>query len=760
MKRRLAWAALCLILAMDQAQAGEVDEVRGEVDHVVQGAGALERDYLKAARFEQRHALTARLNDGELLYNRGDYPRAAIILLDVVENPEARNQPLYREALWLLGDSLFRMRNANGAGAAFEELARVGDADQRSRAIGRLVELALVTGDEERAIRALALARSVLNTAADPTLLYAVGKYEFRRGDARVAVGLFDQVPLAHAYGWRARYFAAAAALKAGQGDDAYTRFRRLLDDATRGPAAAEAPAEAFADEDRQVLDLTRLAVARMLYERGDLDTAMSTYAELPRTSKVFDQGLFESVWIEVKRGDYERALRKLEIQLIAQPDVVTGHEARLLQGKLLLMQGRYDDANQAFEALLHEFGPVQDEMRGTVITHGDRLDRHLNEVVGRDIDDFDPNSFLPAKAARFAGRDPQTERALNLVGDLGLQRRDVEEARVMADEVETALEAGSRIKIFPRLHEGWLRAFEFQGRGVAARARLNDRAATGVRGNAAYDQLRAEREVWAARFREVPRSVVALRDRGSKALDEMQRIDKVAYRLELDVRSIEAQLTAIDRYLADTLQVSEQVLSELPARRQSDKERVEALALREELKRLMRDISQERIRIGGADAAYREDERIRRELLLALKAEADWLRGHGASPDPAMLARLDEADAQIGAFFAEAAKLVDERVAVLRRALEAERRNITEYDNELSSFRDETESIGGTIAARTFLTVLDRIGAVVLEADVGLIDVAWKQKQDKSDDIGRILDRQTADLGDLERQYQELRRD
>jgi hypothetical protein len=91
--------------------------------------------------------------------------------------------------------------------------------------------------------------------------------------------------------------------------------------------------------------------------------------------------------------------------------------------------------------------------------------------------------------------------------------------------------------------------------------------------------------------------------------------------------------------------------------------------------------------------------------------------------------------------------KLADDRILDIRRQVDRERANVGRYDTQLAAYQGETESLGGKIAARSFLNVKARIDAVVLEADVGLVDIAWKQKQDQSKAIADARARERAEI-------------
>ena len=90
-------------------------------------------------------------------------------------------------------------------------------------------------------------------------------------------------------------------------------------------------------------------------------------------------------------------------------------------------------------------------------------------------------------------------------------------------------------------------------------------------------------------------------------------------------------------------------------------------------------------------------------------------------------------------------------------RHSEAREKNVGGYSNRLGGFEARTKALGGTIAARSFRKVLSRIADVVLVADVGLIDVAWKQKDDKSKDIENVIDKQRVEYNGIESIFGEV---
>lgn len=743
--------AFALFAGISPAEADILQRTGAEISELEGKMAELQRLYLSQALIERRHQLAARLSEGQLYFLTQEYDRAAMVLLDVVEAKVNENQPGYSDALYYLSESLFQTRNYNAATRYFTLVAQGSNRGQRQDAVGRLLEIALVTHDTESAKRYLAQA-NVTQSDTDHSLRYSVAKYHYQTGELDRARGLFGQVARGHQKYRRARYFLGVVALRQRRNADALVLFTEALEAA---PAVGSGAAELATD--LEVQNEARLAIARLHYETGNFIKAVEAYAAVPRDVVAFDAALYESVWIAIKQAQYEKALRKLEVQLISQPDVLKGPDARLLQGKLLMMLERYEDASLAFQEVKFEFGPLQSEMKAVVDeNHGD-LETYFNRLIGKNIASFDLGSFLPTRAAEFAGPDVEADRALVLVGDLAAQKRDLLDAKKTIDRLNAALDAPNRIEIFPKLHEGWLRALELEYRVAVARGSLNEAAGESVRSAPEYGTLRKARMAMAKRFAEVPRTVTELQARDQRVDDAMQEVDQNAFKLDLEIRGLEAQLLAIDKYVQDTRSTYGGESLNRAVLAQVERELSSATALRDELIRLKKQIEAERVQVGVNDYASREDSRIKARYLAAVEAEARWLQTHNAAPSQAARRQLDILDRRLGEFFRRADEIVVAEVADIKRQLNREVGNVDAYDGRLLTFQGQTESLGGAIAARSFGQVLGRIDAVVLEADVGLIDVAWKQKQDKTGQISKMLSRQSDELEQLGRNFNEV---
>jgi tetratricopeptide (TPR) repeat protein len=741
----------CAFLMGVPAFAADLGGARVDLQQVDESLSNLERRYLVPELMERSNRLTARLNDGQLLFIMKDYDRAAMALLDVVDDPKNRSHPAYRDALFYLAESLFALRNYRPASQYFAEVTSVGTPSQRQQSVARLLEIALATHDAAAAQIYLARAGELANQGEEPTLYYAIGKFHYRQGNFAEATTWFQRITETHPLHRRSLYFAGVGFIRQNKLAEATTAFEHAIS------VAADPAGQADEAEEAEIGDLARLAVARILYERGELAKAVEAYESIDKASKHYDKGVYESVWISIKEKDYEASVRKLEILLIAQPEVLHGADSRLLQGRLLLMLGRYEESQSAFNQVLYEFNPIRDDMQKVVDTAKGDLEGHFNRVIGRNLANFDLTTFLPPKAAEFAGPDMEADRAVVLVGDLAQEKRDVDEAQRTIERLDALLNAPNRVEVFPNLLEGVLQGLEARATLAAARVQLNEKSATpALRSDPEYTRLREARRGWESRYADIPRTAQALQQRDKKVDAQIRELDKSGFALNVQIRGLEAQLAAISKYVEDTVASKGGTGREKAVYDQVARELAETVVLRDEYEKMARGIEMQRLSVGVNDAASNEDEKIRQSLAAALDAEEAYLASHGAPVAAAERSRISQLDARAVAFLQKTATVVDEKVAELKHQVDRERQNIGTYGGELVTYQGQTESLGGTIAARSFRAVHDRVESVVLEADVGSVDIAWKQKQDQTKLIADTRAKEREELEVMERELKE----
>jgi len=99
-------------------------------------------------------------------------------------------------------------------------------------------------------------------------------------------------------------------------------------------------------------------------------------------------------------------------------------------------------------------------------------------------------------------------------------------------------------------------------------------------------------------------------------------------------------------------------------------------------------------------------------------------------------------------------------RTVLIRAAVEKELRLLDGYDKELRAYDVQAQTLVDRVARDAFEDVRRKLYTLVLQGDVGLVDVAWQQKEDETNDINDLITRQKAESDAAERRFGEALRE
>lgn len=761
-------------------------QVIDELPRLANDINGLTRTYLDPALRGRSDRFIAQLNEGRLRYISEDYRAATMILLELVDTyDQDTSTPLYRDALFYLADSLYHIGNIKTSSRLFEQLLKVGHPTAQVCALGRLLEISLALKDLEPARRYHEEAMRAVQRQPDPHILYQLGKYSYAIKRYEEAQALWARVPSTASVFPQALYFSAVADVQRGRLAEALAGFQRVAgltlrplsaDEGLNGdlegqggggdPQAGAAPRQPAArctfrsaqeqsrDESawEQVRAEAQLAIARLYYETQRYDEATGAYLEVSPGSPLFKKAIEESVWVAVKQGMYGEALQRLDVQLIDEPDMLNNPNTRVLQGRLMSTIGRFSDAQSLFQEIRERFellkardiSPILRAAKGQLAAYFQERLREGNVALNLE-------SLIPKEALHFSEGELSSSAARSLFVEIAALHRDIEVAKADIKLLKWVLDSPNRSEVFPQLHEGLLKALEHRAALTLTQRQLNDRAGERAGGSAELKALRAARLAAQAALEGVPSSLLTFKEREARVERELMRSDLSASRMRYALRSLESQLAALNIYLKDPSP------DEVGGGALSPREREAALAqVRDELKvnaalqaraaALSDTIDLAQLRVGLYDEAFDLDEALRARFTRALAAESEWLAANGHLSF-AQTEELERLNAVISDFQERSLKLVRTNSSELRAQVDREERNIQDQERRLEVLSREAHRIGGQIVSYTFYRVLEKINAFILEADAGLLDVSWAQKEQQSSHAQRERDHRRVHL-------------
>jgi tetratricopeptide (TPR) repeat protein len=741
------------------AHADEVDDYTKKLIDLDQRVHVMALE-LKEAPPPTPDVADRRVLDAQVLYSLKNYEEAATILLDVVEKyPGTR---AHDDALFLLGESLFQARDYYTArGYLTEAVAKNTGSKQEQQALQRLVEISLRTGDYDNVDSYLARLQNLPLAAMEPSVPYVRGKYLFFRGRLDDAMAVFASIPQNNPYFFQARYFLATIQVKRGDLAGATQNFDALT--------KLQAPDEASKD----IQDLSRLAVARILYERSQFDKAIEAYLSIPRQSKYWSDALREQAWTYIKAKDWQRAYRSINLLLLAEPDTSDGPDLRLLEGNLQLRLNNFYLASDAFSKVRDEFEPVHRQLQ-QVIVRSQTDPGYFDQLVGKSLDKFDISAFVPASAAKWVRSEPDVARMITLASDVGEIQRDIADSQKLLDRIEHAMNGAGKVGIFPDLASRRTKSTEAMNEVVGARQKFVGKIRSILdpiltpEERKALDLIAIERDGFTRQLSNLPTTDEGILEHERSMKDRFSEIDQQASELNVEIQALEAQLVAIENYYRVSRAEQKIRPEDIQGPVRDMRTVIEGLrGSHDKLREAIADAKRDATAAGGIGEAERETAKklsdlLKREQDIEKQASSRLSGADRAQVDRmnSVLSRCDAIEAQLVVFDKRVDAQVDARLELVNHYLAAEKEELAKAGDKLGSVMDQSRSLGGGLAQAMFTRVADKFYDLVVRSDVGIIDVSWGLKDQKTQAINRLTNLKNLELKAVDEDFRKVLED
>ncbi len=754
-----ALAGVASFLLVERVARADALEAVGSELHEVEGqARALDAVVAEAPRAREVGA-EHRLANAQALLAEKDYTRAAFLLMDVVERyPDSA---VYPEALFYLAESLYQLGDLQTARIYLLKVVEKPGSKAYQLALLRLVELALRTEDYSNVDDYLAKLAAVPPGQVEPSVPYVRGKYQYFSGQLDAALASFAEIRVGNTYHMHARYFSGvcqvAKASKTGNFDDAQKTFLEVLKLAAK------------TDGEKRIHELAQLALARIHYEKGEAQQAISRYQNIARTSDLFDAAFYEIAWVYIKDNQFKKALGALDLMLLAAPDSPLAPEVQILEGNLLIRLGDFGKATELFARTRDHYDPIWRDLDAKMAQQKNPA-AYVNALLGESLQATEI-AVLPKLAVSWAREEKQLVTLVGILSSL----RDIEQSLAEADRLLTSLDRGidgpARARIFPDLAIGRGRSLEVENRLVALRDRLGQITRDIVSGKASGAEMQElasiadERKAVEEEIRKLPKSSEAYETRAGAARDDFDGVDRKVSELNVLVEGLRAELVAMEKYFADTN--AGKKAEEEAFRRQAN----EVHALIEDVQKVMaairQDVSDIKLAVGIGDSQSRHEDERKRRYAEILTREHALIARLAARLGPAEQARVQRAgvlvqratavQAIVDDFNIQLDGKIEERLTDIRRLLDEEKRSQIEYRDAQKQFTGEAKVVGAEAAEAGFKGVLHRFYSIVVQSDVGIIDVAWALKQEKTDAVTKLVKDQKGELKSLDQEFSEV---
>ncbi|MBL8949557.1 MAG: tetratricopeptide repeat protein [Myxococcaceae bacterium] len=750
-----------------QDLAVKVEAVKDQVKNSRDNIEIVEKQYSAREEPSEEAAREARFSDGEIKYLLGDYENAAVLFYDLVANKDFQQSKRYPDALFYLADSLYQQKNYLGAKLYLKLLLGLRAGHYRE-ALARYLEIAGRLNEFNGIDEHINQARGLSGGELPPELNYVYAKWLFRREDIEAtdrttrAINIFQgiaSVPNGALY-LQAAYFVGVGQVKLKKYDEAIATFKKV---------ATATPRD---ERERSVKELAILSLGRVMFETGKYDEAIEQYQEIPRESDSFPDSLYEMAWSFIRKQDYQRAKNATDILLLVAENSVLAPEAQILQGTLLLKLKKYDDATEQFNNVINTYAPVRDEIDALLTVNKDPA-KYFDDLIARNERTLDISQLLPPAALKWATTQREVSDAVAIINALEAGKSGVLESQQIAARILKGLDERG-LEVFPVIQEGYMRADAVDTALTRAEEQL-----TAIESellgkylapdqHANVEQLKKEALELQQRIQTLPTTEAEVQQRKDRIRAKIDEVDRKAYQTQLEIQSQYAQLAAIQKYVDDTRRQRKNTPEE--EKEFLEKVNFERKALEgveADLAKVRADLQDEK---NNADAAIGGEETLRREYEASLGKQRDiLLKARGLIPNDAtqvlLRSEVVRADAaslrdRVAAAKATLRDRVTRKAAKLREMVQHEQELLSGYGNEVAMTSSQAKGLVGRIAFDSFRRVRASFYDLVLKADVGVVDVAFTRKQDKTIEIQKLATQKDRELKQLDEEFKEVLKD
>lgn len=719
--------ALCLVPLSALAQSPQPYFHRAaildrEIDAVI-------TDFDAHIRNSQLRSIDERLAEGITLQSSGDQERAAYVFMDIVSRDEWRSAPAYQTAKLLLARSLYERGYYRLCQNHLLELLANHATTERNDAMALLLLTAQRTGDWTAVNDILS---QFSDTATSPAHRYIMGRARFLQEKDLEARQLLELVSGDAEWMFKADYMLGVLDIRAGELWRAFERFQRIANDETRFRGS------------ETVHNLAKLAVARLHYELEQWSQALDSYQKIPESSPYFAEVLYEMAWTQIRIEKYKEAQQSFEILLLSYPEHRHAQETRRLMADIQRELGNYDEALTTYQEIVDNYEPVLEEMS---VSTGEIAQRTEQIKKAIEAGQFTKVKIVPDRARGIVDLGTDIKRVESNLSGLSQSDVNTNESQQLIDEINAILNSPTGISSLPefkrfseRRRDLMIRALVLGSDISKAYNKLPQEAADLAKALATLDSSEADRDI--------------LRSKHNTAVSEREgRLHK----LKLESESI--------RY---RMQIIRDWLDKASPNELSADERLELKGLLTTLDAGLEQLKSKQARVSSKLNVVRSSDVISQEELDVMQAsierlesslENQWRVDQSDADNDydklitktrTMLAKLDKFKFNID-------QSIEEKSRELRGRLAHEVELVAASRISYEDAKVEVGETAGDVAARYWQTIYQEIRKLLMNADLGMVDIAWLLKNERSKELSQTMDERKREREILEQDYKQF---
>lgn len=720
------------INAVDQTDAfnNRMAYLKKSLSDIKEESSAIEVKYLSPLTINKEYVepVANRMKKADFYYSKGDYISSGSLFYSIVISREERDE-IWEESVFKLSESLFRNRNYISAVRYYEMLLTdISNTKYKADCLKRLIAASYHLGEYYVAKKYYAQFLEIgYDISQDQELIYYLGKSLFFDNQIEESKNVFLTQKKDSTFYPQSLYFLGTIQYKKGDPVKALEYFEKV---------AGMQESEKYYKFQR-VYELSILAAARIAFEQNDLSKSVKYYVLLDKKSEHFPEAYYELCWTYIKKEEYERAVDALRLIKYIAPDSIVSPRAEILEGSLLIKLKKYGEAMVIFDSVVKKYSTIKDELQSI-------NSRSFSDSYRQSRESFVLSPFSPVVRSLLKDNKKFTN-AMKLGDDVSELEEEISRVGQLEKKIGSIVDNQNAASLFPPLKDGSNSALMLQNRLSAIRNELNELRKETAWGGLSdqdrkrYNDLEGEKKKLTDLIESSPVSSEQIEKKTNDYAKMIVDLEESLHLITIQTNSLYDQLEATGIYYM------REKRSAVPDDKISERIEIEKSEIKkviESLQAYKKEIEQEKNRLVlGGDMISRVII-ARNSLNIIIKkqndilASSDTVTSDKSAEIEALLREIQDVDGDIGGFYSKLNDVVKGIISKIRVSYEQEKNNLNEYKSELLDVKREINEMASLAMFSNISKVRSSFAELVLQADLGIIDVAWEKKEDNSADL------------------------
>lgn len=513
--------------------------------------------------------------------------------------------------------------------------------------------------------------------------------------------------------------------------------------------------------DDKLIVDQAILSIGRINYTIGNLQEAINAYQDIDRHSKFYDISLYESAWTYVKAKSPKKALYAVGLLIDVLPDSVIVPDALLLRANLYNEMNQFEKATEAYGYIEDRYSLISEELQ-KIIDDNDDLEAYFSNILSSDINSFSASKFLPKEALKYVRAEKLVKKAQNIVRDIKDTKMYLKDSLDILNKLLEMLSNKTSINaLFPKTEDVRTRLIGYNNKLLEIEYHLNNYFYKFYKNKKNKDLKLLKLKIlklWEL-IDKTPKSKSQYSKRTAMLNNEYLRLNKKVYKANMYVKNLKKEIKAMELLFSENIKTLHYTKYKQDTFYNGISEKKRKLSLIEKrIKGINDKIEAWKVSINSVDKAHVADKKIKEKLLLLLIEERAFYSDVTQYKKSAVLIkRINTYREKIDKLSSNLDNIIFKKAMLIKEDILKEKEDLEGYKVDVEKEIALSKKLSTIIALTSFRTVNKKFHNLILNADLGELEVIWKGKDKLSKEIQSYYSQERDRLKILNNEFKEI---